>query len=235
MVEAAGIEPASESSSTTASTCVVYLLSLAPRPPGRQGVRHASPIRNSPAGPQAEAHALACYSRRPGQTPQAGSGGTGHPLVRQPLRTSYRSQLRFFPTGLTRRMGPRHAALASPPPSNPGRPHRRNHHRTAPPGSVLTNQNIANLRPHVKLSASLKPRCHPKGWRGFVFFRALRPFAPSCYVFRNHSTVQRSPSSGSTFGSQPRSFRARLMSGWRTFGSSAIGGSNTSRLLLSVI
>ena len=33
MVEAAGIEPASESSSTTASTCVVYLLDLTRRPP----------------------------------------------------------------------------------------------------------------------------------------------------------------------------------------------------------
>ena len=37
LVEAAGIEPASESSSPTASTCVVYLLNLVQRHPGKQG------------------------------------------------------------------------------------------------------------------------------------------------------------------------------------------------------
>src|SRR5881628_2024341 len=44
---------------------------------------------------------------------------------------------------------------------------------------------------------------------------------------RNHSSVSRRPSSASTRGSQPRSARAREMSGWRTLGSSTGSGRNT--------
>src|SRR5262249_32162671 len=51
------------------------------------------------------------------------------------------------------------------------------------------------------------------------------PQEPS--FFRNQSTVCRSPSSVSTRGSHPSSARARLISGWRTFGSSTGSGRNT--------
>src|SRR5207302_1872426 len=43
----------------------------------------------------------------------------------------------------------------------------------------------------------------------------------------NQSTVSRRPSSVSTRGSHPSSARARVMSGWRTLGSSTGSGRNT--------
>src|SRR5262249_23699501 len=48
---------------------------------------------------------------------------------------------------------------------------------------------------------------------------------------RNQSMVRRSPSSVSTRGSQPSSARARVMSGWRTLGSSSGSGPNTISLV----
>ena len=48
LMEAAGIEPASEGSSSSTSTCVVRLLDLANQLPGRQGSCYASPIKISP-------------------------------------------------------------------------------------------------------------------------------------------------------------------------------------------
>ena len=44
-----------------------------------------------------------------------------------------------------------------------------------------------------------------------------------------YSTVRPIPVSRSTLGSQPSSFRARVMSGWRWRGSSSGSGRNTSR------
>ena len=48
--------------------------------------------------------------------------------------------------------------------------------------------------------------------------------------FRYHSMVWRNPLSTSTRGSQPSRLRARVMSGWRTLGSSAGSGMKTSSL-----
>src|SRR5262249_19371332 len=50
-----------------------------------------------------------------------------------------------------------------------------------------------------------------------------QPFLPSM-VRGKCSMVMRSPSARPTFGSQPKSRRARVMSGWRTFGSSCGSG-----------
>ena len=91
-MEAAGIEPASESRSTTASTCVVYLLNLTRGRPGKRGCPHASSNKLSLTHPRTEVHEPARISRRSGRALWAKPGGTGCVLVTQPLRT-YRPQL----------------------------------------------------------------------------------------------------------------------------------------------
>ncbi len=53
--------------------------------------------------------------------------------------------------------------------------------------------------------------------------------------FLKYAIVDVRPSSSVTFGSQPSSVRARVMSGWRTFGSSVGSGLKTSRLFDPVI
>src|SRR5881392_1992602 len=53
-----------------------------------------------------------------------------------------------------------------------------------------------------------------------------------CSLSRKNWIVRRSPSSRPMRGSQPSSFRARVMSGCRTFGSSSGSGRNTTALLL---
>ena len=57
-----------------------------------------------------------------------------------------------------------------------------------------------------------RPSAGDRGWC------ALLPCQWS--FFLKYSIVRARPSSSGTFGSQPSSVRARVMSGWRTFGSS---------------
>ena len=144
MVEAAGIEPASESRSTTASTCVVYLLNLTRRRPGKRGCRHAS--SNSSRSRTLE--------RRSASQPALVGAPVG-PCGRSPAERaafSLRSHCvrivrnyRVFPR-FNEDMGPRHAAIASPPPSNPGRPHTLSPIRLA----ARTDENIARQPRPVK-------------------------------------------------------------------------------------
>ena len=81
MVEAAGIEPASESSLITASTCVVYSLRISHLAPQQTGSLRCQldgwgcgPL--SSGGPRAETPAPACSRRRSAQTTQARSERT---------------------------------------------------------------------------------------------------------------------------------------------------------------
>jgi len=76
LVEAAGIEPASESDLTTASTCVAYLFRISHLAPRKTGSQKCQRDKISFGGPRAEAPEPACSSRRSGQTTQAKSGRT---------------------------------------------------------------------------------------------------------------------------------------------------------------
>src|SRR2546425_272026 len=49
-----------------------------------------------------------------------------------------------------------------------------------------------------------------------------------------YSIVRRRPASSGTFGSQPKTWRAWVMSGWRTLGSSVGSGRSTTGLRLPV-
>ena len=144
MVEAAGIEPASESRSTTASTCVVYLLNLTRRRPGKRGCRHASSNssrsrtleRRSASQPALVGAPVGSCGRSPAE--RAAFSLRSH-CVR--IVRNYRVFPRF-----NEDMGPRHAAIASPPPSNPGRPHTLSPIRLA----ARTDENIARQPRPVK-------------------------------------------------------------------------------------
>lgn len=111
MVEAAGIEPASQGVSTGASTCVGGLLSLAPAISDRQDIAGASPVvsRREPTGRGARSHPAYCVL----EPPQERARGRDA-FFRRPERSCC-SQLQLFP-GFTRPPGTsaRHSGLDDP-------------------------------------------------------------------------------------------------------------------------
>ncbi len=96
---------------------------------------------------------------------------------------------------------------------------------------------------YVSLAVTLASACQYAVHitRGFVHRRRLsepsleQPLRPMFIFSRKYAIVDVSPSSSCTFGSQPSSVRARVMSGWRTFGSSVGSGWKTSWLFEPVI
>ena len=99
MVEAAGIEPASESGSTSASTCVVCYLGLTKRNPNRRGFHNASRIKSRLGSLRQKPRGQPLKVGAPVQALKARPDGTWQ-VIKLPVRTSYRSQLRFFPMDL---------------------------------------------------------------------------------------------------------------------------------------
>ena len=66
------------------------------------------------------------------------------------------------------------------------------------------------------LLTAIKGKCRANGHDGGAFYLT----APTSMSTPAWSIVRRRPSCSGTLGSQPSSSRARVMSGWRTFGSS---------------
>jgi len=134
-VEAAGVEPASESTSSQASTCVAALESS--RAPSKSGGnrrplaprRLAAARRNRPRRP-------ACFYDIQSPPDRHGRGGR-RCLIKQRERAAC-PQLRCVPPDL-RVDGARHASRDSLPPSKPYRPHRRGVAARRSPCSILSS------------------------------------------------------------------------------------------------
>src|SRR5437016_5420102 len=118
MVEAAGVEPASESTPSQESTCVAAL--VVSRPPSKSdGNRRSLAPKSLIAALRRPARRPACiYDIRP-PSHRRGRGGRRY-LIKQRERAAC-SQLRCVPPDL-RGDGARHASRESLPPSKPYRP-----------------------------------------------------------------------------------------------------------------
>jgi hypothetical protein len=137
LVEAAGVEPASEGTSPEDSTCVSPLEFSPPTSKRGEKPSAASSGKSHDRGPQPPAIASLLNGTRPRL---AGASGRASSLFRRRVQAAC-SQLRWFPHSLASGVEARHASPGSTPPSKPCRPHKDGPDR-ATSHYTRTNSNI---------------------------------------------------------------------------------------------